>query len=166
MLGHCRSWQVSRLLACVAMMLAGLATCRADSPNLPPAQRAALEQASRFGMIHSVAALPRGVLDLCADEQHRLAEPGQPWAATDLVRDAALPRKRLIWAASDGLRYVVHYEAGGRGHSFHVLLATLSPGESGAREIWRAIGYPLRDYADFLDALHSHRLDDSPRIAH
>ena len=156
---------MNRLLLWGLLIAALPFPCAADSSRLPPEQRHALIDAARFHPISTVAALPRGVQALCADANGRIADPGQPWELGDYIRDQALPRKRLIWAATDGERYVVHYESGGRGHGFHVLLATVRDGGSRGREIWHAIGYPLKDYADFVDALQSHRLDDTPRPA-
>jgi hypothetical protein len=52
----------------------------------------------------------------------------------------------------------VHYERGGRGHSFHILVAAMKNGE--ARAVWRAIGDRFENYSDFLDAVRTARLDD------
>ena len=91
--------------------------CDAEVTRLPPEYRRALQDVTRFREIRAVRNLPPVVVSLCADDKGKIAEPGQKWEATDFITDDKLPSKRLIWAATDGERYVVHYERGGRAHS-------------------------------------------------
>ena len=114
----------------------------------------------------SATNLPPTIVTLCADDGGRLAGPGQKWEATDVIADPSLPRKRLIWAVAYGEDYVVHYERGGRSHSFHILFATLAKGDSKPKVGWRAVGGPFKDYAAFLSALGSIKLDDKLDDAH
>lgn len=104
--------------------------------------------------------LPPEVAELCSDNNGNIAEPGEEWRVTDVISDPAIPSKRLIWAAKAGEYYVVHYERGGRGHSYHVLVATFTPGHEISNAIWRAAGGPLEDYNAFLEALRTDMLDD------
>ena len=104
--------------------------------------------------------LAPAVVALCVDDNGKLANPGQNWNATDAVTDSTLPWKRLIWAVVGGDYYVVHYERGGIAHSFHVLVAKLSKEEATPKVVWQALGGPFKDYAAFLDALQSGKLDD------
>ena len=140
--------------------------CVADVTKLPPEHRKVLEDSSRFRQLVATTNLPPAIVALCADDAGRLAQPGQKWQATDIIRDSSLPCKRLIWAAVAGEYYVVHYERGGRGHSFHVLVATLTKGEQKPRVIWRGVGDRLKGYSAFLDALRSRKLDDELDYAH
>src|SRR5215510_11667943 len=115
----------------VLMLAIGLPpmVCHADVTKLAGADRRRLERPGAFHEVHAVTDLPAAVVALCADGNGRLAEPGARWEVGDYISDPALPRKRLIWAATDGTYYVVHYEIGGRAHSFLVLVATMaSPG--------------------------------------
>jgi hypothetical protein len=148
----------------LAMVLQSL--CIADITKLPTDQRKVLENSSRFRKVRSTTNLPPSIVTLCEDDTGKLAEPGQNWHATDLIGEAPLPRKRLIWAAVGGEYYVVHYERGGRGHSFHIMVATLAKGEQKSKVIWRGIGNQLKDYKAFLDALRSGNLDDRLDYAH
>jgi len=134
--------------------------CFADFTKLSAEHRKALQDPARFHDVRATTNLPPAVVALCADDSGRLAEPGQKWEATDFITDASLPRKRLIWAATDGKHYVVHYERGGRGHSFHVLVTVFKNGDTKPRDIWRGVGDRLKDYAAFLEALQSGKLDD------
>jgi hypothetical protein len=64
----------------------------------------------------------------------------------------------MMWAATDGDYYVVHYERGGRGHSYHVLVAKLE--HVHGLVLWRGVGGPFKDYPAFLMALQDGALDD------
>jgi hypothetical protein len=140
--------------------------CVADVTKLPTECRKVLEGPSRFHEVFATTNLPAALVALCADDAGRLAERGQKWEATDVISDPSLPHKRLIWAAVAGEYYVVHYERGGRGHSFHVVIATLAEGEQKPKFVWRGVGDQLKDYPAFLDALRSGKLDDKLDYAH
>jgi len=66
----------------------------------------------------------------------------------------------LIWATVGSDYYVVHYERGGIDHSFHILVTKLAKNDAKPTVVWRAVGHQLKDYAAFLDALRSGKLDD------
>jgi hypothetical protein len=140
--------------------------CFADVTKLPSNDQKVLRDVSRFREIHVATNLPPSVFALCADSAGRLAEAGQKWEATDAIMDDKLPTKRLVWAVTDGNYYVVHYERGGRGHSFHVLVAKLKTGESKPSFIWRGVGGQLKDFRAFLEAVASNKLDDRADYAH
>jgi hypothetical protein len=133
---------------------------------VPAEDRRALQDSSRFHEVHSTGDLPAAIVALCTGDDGGLADPGQKWNATDAITDSTLPGKRLIWAALGGDYYVVHYERGGIAHTFHVLVARLAKNDVKPRVVWRAIGSPLKDYAAFLDALRSGKLDDRLDYAH
>jgi hypothetical protein len=145
---------------CLALGIAIQSFCCADVTKLPPDDRKTLQDASRFHGVHSTGDLPTAVVALCTGDNGKIADPGQKWNATDSITDPSLPGKRLIWAAVGGDYYVVHYERGGIAHSFHILVAKLTRPESKLVVVWRAVGGPLKDYATFLDALQSGKLDD------
>jgi hypothetical protein len=140
--------------------------CFADVTKLPADDQKVLRDVSRFREIHAATNLPPSVFALCADSAGRLAEPGQKWEATDAIMDDKLPTKRLVWAVTDGDYYVVHYERGGRGHSFHVLVVRLQVGESKPSFVWRGVGGQLKDFKAFLDAVANKKLDDTLDYAH
>jgi hypothetical protein len=135
--------------------------CCADVTKLPAEDRTALLDASRFNEVRATSNLPLAILALCdGGGDGKLAEPGQNWNATCVITDPTLPGKRLIWAAAGDKYYVVHYERGGIAHTFHVLVATLTRGDAKPKVVWRGVGGPLKDYAAFLDALRTGKLDD------
>jgi hypothetical protein len=133
--------------------------CCADVTKLPAEDRKALLDASRFHEVHSTKDLPPAVVALCVDDKGKLAEPGQNWNATDAITDPTLPWKRLIWATVGSDYYVVHYERGGIDHSFHILVTKLAKNDAKPTVVWRAVGHQLKDYAAFLDASRSGKLD-------
>jgi hypothetical protein len=132
--------------------------CCAAMTRLPVQDRSILQDASRFREVRSAGQLPPAVIALCGST---LAEPGGKWNATDSITDPTLPGKRLIWAATGGEYFVVHYERGGIAHSYHILVARLGKGDMSPKVIWRALGGPFKNYSAFVDALRSGKLDDS-----
>ena len=135
---------------------------RADVSHMPSHLRAILVDAARFHNIDKVDEIPTSVVELVGDTNGNLANPEEEWQATDVVVEPAVPAKRLLWAASDGTHVVVHYERGGRGHTYHVVVAEIV--SNMATVSWRAVGGPLASYIDFLDALPGSRLDDDPQF--
>lgn len=125
-----------------------------------------LQDSERLHEIHSTSDLPLPIVALCAGDKNNLAEPGGKWNATDVITDATLPGKRLIWAAVGGDYYVVHYERGGIAHTFHILVAKLANGETKPKLVWSAVGGPFDDYAAFLQALRTGKLDDRMDYEH
>ena len=65
-----------------------------------------------------------------------MANPGQRFEATDVIRDESLPRKRLIFAGISGNKCFVHYEQGGLGLSYPVAFFELTSSQ-GMTPIWR-----------------------------
>jgi hypothetical protein len=140
--------------------VAKFATANPPGGGLPAADRKTLEDSSRFHEIHSTSDLPPAIVAICGGDKNNLAEPGGKWNPTDVVMDATLPSKRLIWAAKGGDYYVVHYERGGIAHTFHILVAKLVNDDAKPKIVWSAMGRPFKDYAAFVQALRSGKLDD------
>ena len=142
------------------------ATANPAGGGLPAKDRRALEDSSRFHEIHSTSDLPPAIVALCAGDKSNLAEPGGKWNPTDVVLDATVPSKRLIWAAKGGDYFVVHYERGGIAHTFHIMVAKLGKSDAKPKTVWNAMGGPFKDYAAFLDGLRSGKLDDRIDYGH
>lgn len=157
---------MKRISLYLILVVAMQTFCFADVTKLPDYVQKMLRDVSRFREIHAATNLPPEVFALCADSGGRLAEPGQKWEISDVITDETLPRKRLIWAVTDGDYYVVHYERGGYALSFHVLVAKLRNADSKPSFMWRGIGEQLKDYRAFLDAVANNKLDDTLDYAH
>jgi hypothetical protein len=155
-----RAMRMRHLSLCLLITAVMQSFCYADVTKLPAEDRKALLDGSRFHEVHSTKDLPPAVVALCGDDKGKLAEPGQNWNATDAITDPTLPWKRLIWAAVGSEYYVVHYERGGIDHSFHILVAKLTKNDAKPTVVWHAVGHQLKDYATFLDALRTGKLDD------
>jgi len=157
---------MTRFAHSLLVVMAVQISCCADVTKLPSEDQKALSDVSRFHQIHAATNLPPAVFSLCADGSGKLAEPDQKWQVTDVVTDASLPWKRLIWAFTNGDYYVVHYERGGRAHSFHILACRLEAGDSKPAFVWRGVGGQLKDFGAFLDAIKNGKLDDRSEYAH
>lgn len=97
------------------------------------------------------------------DTSWSMAEPGAAWQATDYITKPGLPRRRLIFIAvsSDGYA-VLHYELGGRGHSYHILLFRLSPRD--AEITWRCVvDGPLAGMSQLVREIDRGGVNDDPR---
>ena len=156
-----------------AASLVLLANGFADVTKLAAVDRSKIEGAVNPELLRFTKDIPETVRDACAavisDHVFRLAEPGQEFQVTDAILKPNLPRRRLIWAARIPGYYVVHYEMGGRGHSYHVLLVEYDEIQKSARVVWSAAGtpgIPLKDYAQFVRALKSGKLDDQRDYYH
>jgi len=146
--------QISMIIF-IAMFFASAAF--AEITKLDPVQRKNI-QAATYRQLHSVKELPPGVVALYADNNGRLADPGQKWQVTDVINDESLPQKRLIWAAVSHNYYVVHYERGGYAHSFHVLLIEF---HAKPKVVWHGAGFnKLNNFNAFKKALGGDELDD------
>jgi hypothetical protein len=150
---------------CLFLTIAVQSLCCGDVIKLSAEDGKVLQDSSRFHEVHSTRDLPPAVVAL-SGEDGKIAEPGQKWNATCVITDPTLPGKRLIWAAVGGEYYVVHYERGGIGHSFHILVGKLTTSDAKPKVIWRGVGRPLKDYAAFLDGLRSGKLDDRLDYGH
>ena len=110
--------------------------CYADITKLPAEDRKVLQDSSRFHEVHSTNDLPPTVIALCA-EDGRLAEP-------------LMSSRIQIFQAN--VSFGQQQEA--------------SITSSITNAVWRAVGGPLKDYAAFVDALQSGKLDDRLDYAH
>jgi len=60
-----------------------------------------------------------------------LADPGQKFQVADVVIDRSLPRRRLVFAGRADEKWFIHYERGGRGHGYYVVVFKIdSQGEA------------------------------------
>jgi len=92
-----------------------------------------------FSLIKDVRALPAPVLQAFTEQGGSLltmANPGKDFQATDFILDNSLPSKRLIFAGVSGDKCFVHYEQGGRGHSYVLALFNV-PSKDDMRPVWR-----------------------------
>jgi hypothetical protein len=112
------------LLALLSLAGPGLA-----ERKFPDKFRQELQDITSFRTIYRAKDVPwrvRGSMGPSGD----LADPGGQWEEREITGPVALPTRRLIWAATNGHLYVVHYESihvfgGRRTHEFHVVILAM-----------------------------------------
>ena len=123
--------------------------------NFPSTAMAEAERArfldGGFTVIDKMRALPLAILGNYMEvngNRLTMADPGRKFRAGDVVYDASMPRRRLIFAGVQSPKCFVHYEQGGRGHSFVLAFFNLSA-VNGTKPVW--VGYCNRPATDLSD---------------
>jgi hypothetical protein len=80
----------------------------------------------RFAPVATVATLPAGVRtalnELFGSKTLEMADPGQPFQATDVMVTPRLPARRLVAAGCSADHCLVYYERGGFAHVHQIAL--------------------------------------------
>ena len=166
---------LTAVIVCLALTIVGFAAFFLQRSKLPAlgqgplieyptgsAVQATAQQFldSTFSLITDARNLPGPVLRAFTEQGGSrlvIANPGKKFRATDVVYDATLPSKRLIFAGVSGEKCFVHYEQGGIGHSFLVALFEVDSNYS-MKPIWRGYcGGPAKG----IDELRSWLRDGS-----
>ena len=69
-----------------------------------------------------------------------LANPGQNYQVSDVDPDRTLPLRRLVFAGVAGNEWFVHYEKGGIGHSYSIVVFKVNS-QSGFEFVWGGVGF-------------------------
>jgi hypothetical protein len=69
-----------------------------------------------------------------------LANPGQKYQVTDVVSDTNLPSRRLAFAGVKDGEWFIHYERGGRGHGYDVIVFKIEP-QHQVQFLWGGAGF-------------------------
>lgn len=121
------------LLCAIVLSLWPVVTAGIQAPaaNALPGPLRAHVNEDRFGVVTSIRGLPLGVRDelqtLFRSPVLGIAEPGDAFRATDVIREPNLPARRLVLAGCSIDRCLVYYERGGRAHTWHVTLFHWTP---------------------------------------
>ena len=115
---------------------------------------ASIEKPSEIQEFTSSAELPSAMRSIIADENGRIADPGQEWQEGCVIKDPTLPFQRLLWAAEYHGLYFLHYESGTYTHSSYVAIARIDK-SSGASQIEWALECRknLQSFHDLVKAL-------------
>lgn len=137
---------------CLLFVLATQGVCLADTTNAPAVDEKIAQMLGQYHEVRSVTNLPPSVFKLCADLNKRLANPGEKWEATDVITDERVPRHRMIWAVTHNRSYIVHYECGGRAHTFNTIIVETKDGgtDTGSVQSGR-MNRPFKDFKAFLE---------------
>jgi hypothetical protein len=141
-----KSWGTIISVCCVLLAAAAVEVARyrapdsrplAEGPRIEFPANESSESTRRyldddFKIVTDVRALPSSVLQTFTEQggsRLLMANPGQKFEVTDVI-DASVPRERLIFAGVAGDKCFVHYEKGGRGHSY--ILEIFGPTSNGS----------------------------------
>jgi hypothetical protein len=69
-----------------------------------------------------------------------MANPGENFQIADVIVEHGLPWRRLLFAGISNDKYFIHYEKGGRGHSYHVAVFAIGP-ERKVMFLWGGPGF-------------------------
>lgn len=96
-----------------------------------------------FAIVTSVKTMPENVrrafAAITGEREFALANPGEKYQVTDVIVEHGLPFRRLVFAGVSGDTWFVHYEHGGRGHSYSVVVFHPDP-KTGVRFVWGGVG--------------------------
>ncbi|HLJ88365.1 MAG TPA: hypothetical protein VKZ53_16210 [Candidatus Angelobacter sp.] len=98
----------------------------------------------QFTIVTSTQALPEPIQQAFAvitrEPRFLLADPGQRYQVTDVILDPGLPFRRLVFAGVSGGKWFLHYEQGGIGHSYKVVVLSLQS-EGQVEFLWGGLGF-------------------------
>ena len=114
-----------------------------------------------YTFIAHVADLPASVKATFAGEHFVMADPGEEYQSTDaLLPWKRLPSRRLVLAGCANARCFLHYEKGGMGHGYYVVVFDLEAGTASFR--WGAAAFkPSLDLATLRSRIQSGEFDDA-----
>ena len=119
-------------------LVQGAEPSRSISESFTTADRDRVLATEHFTLSRSVSKIPEAVSKSLAALLHSpsltMAEPDQPFQATDVVGSKPLPWRRLVFSAQSDKLCALHYEKGGVGSHHLVLVFALEGGS--ARLIW------------------------------
>jgi hypothetical protein len=117
------------------------------SPNMSSVDRQTFLTAD-YRIVEKVADLPAGIRKLYTvkgGSRVAIADPGEPFEATDVITDPDLPRRRLIFAGVAQDRAFIHYEEGGIAHFYIVELFRLESPDV-AVGLWSGYRGPSKNF--------------------
>jgi len=150
-------------VACLALLALNVPSY-AGGIRLHPEDKKHLLQ-DRFQIINKVENLPASVQSEFAHLVHertfQMANPGQEFQVTDFIQKQGLPFRRLIFAGVSSQYCLVHYEMGGIGHGYYMVLFRLSKdkvsfawfrfSKDRASFVWGGCPQPFRPLANWAE---------------
>jgi hypothetical protein len=110
--------------------------------QLSPAERQHILD-GEFKVISTTDGIPTKVeqafTEITREPSFALANPGQKYQAGDVVVDRSLPRRRLVFAGVSDNKWFMHYERGGRGVGYYVVVFRADP-HGNAHFVWGGSG--------------------------
>jgi hypothetical protein len=97
----------------------------------------------RFSEVTKTESMPASVkkafAKITGEPAFALANPGEKFQVTDVIIDHSLPRRRLVFAGARGNDWFVHYEGGGIGRFFCVVVFRVDL-QNRAEFVWGGAG--------------------------
>lgn len=114
-----------------------------------------------YTLLHRVADLSPSVKFAFASGHFEMADPGQEYQVTDVVRPGThLPWRRLVLAGCLKSRCFIHYEKGGIGHAYYVVVFDVTA--ESASFLWGGAGFKgASDLAALRSKVRSGEFDDT-----
>jgi len=137
----------------------------------PPEREHILD--GEYRLVRHVTEVPAAVRWTFGGSHFEMADPGDAYQATDaeniwetlqrLVRRKSLPRRRLILAGCSPAKCFLHYETGGPGHSYSVVVFAMDT-TGVATFLWAGAGFSCAaDIAELRSKIRSGEFrDDRP----
>jgi len=125
-----------RIISCVGVIVgcALAVTAQAQAPPVSPTVAASLQahvRGERFQAVTAMRGLPLGVREelqrMFGSTAMAVADPGEPFQATDNITDPSLPGRRLNVAGCSQDHCLVYYERGGFAHLWYAVLFHWTP---------------------------------------
>lgn len=125
----------------------------------------ALSLPGQFTLYHKVADIPQAVrvafAEAAGEESFSMADPGGKWEATDVFRDARLPRRRLSTLAIGAGWCLVFYEHGGIAETTNVAAFPMERVRDASA--WHAyVEHSVANPMALARAIHEHTYREAP----
>jgi hypothetical protein len=150
----------------ITLLALPLATAT-EPGKLSSSDRQHLLAAKEVTPLRTMHEIPAEVVAACKGlggyGEFKLADPGQPFQATDVITEKNLLGRRLMWAVSFPGYVVIHYESGGIAHSFHVVVVAVDSSRR-AHVLWETDARPgtSNSFAEFQTELAAGKFDPVP----
>jgi hypothetical protein len=106
------------------------------------------------------ASLKHAFAVITGQQQFALADPGQKYQVTDVVYEPGLPFRRLVFAGLSGDKWFIHYEHGGIGHGYAVVVLAVQP-EGRVQFLWGGVGsHRAKDLDDLRKSIAGNQFCD------
>src|SRR5258708_33833414 len=118
----------------------------------------------QFTLVGSTQAMPEPLKNAFAlitrEQQFELANPGQKYQATDVIEVGHLPSRRMICAGANRDKWFIHYEHGGIGHSYAVVVFAKTT-QGGWEFLWGGVAFErAKDLDDLRKKIADGRFHD------
>jgi hypothetical protein len=138
--------RISLFVFATIITLFSLPLATATEPGkLSASDRQHLLAAKEVAPLRTMREIPTEVVEACKGlggyGEFKLADPGQPFQATDVIIGKPLLGRRLMWAVNFPGYVVIHYESGGIAHSFHVVVVAVDSSRK-AHVLWETDTWP------------------------